>query len=121
MSVSTLVRDEISVALVVLYQDEGKTIVFENDDDGEVTLYADYKNESTELAYILNFEGEKTGREFFVPRQTNFPPDEGVRIGALITVESKDYCVEKIEDAGDESPQFKLTCSRSIAISAGIK
>jgi hypothetical protein len=120
MSVDTTIRNAFALGLLRLYRARRKTIVFENADDGEVTLYADYKNESTELAEVLGFEAEKTARKFFVPRQTNFPPADGVRPGALITVESKDYKVEKIDEAGDESPQFEIICSRNIAVTGGV-
>lgn len=119
MSLETIVRDRVSRALVYLYKRLGKTVSFTNRDDAPVTLYADYKPESTSLHETLKMNAEETERTFYIPRQTGFPPTDGINIGGVIAIGTKEYEIDKIDAAGDESPQFELTCTRKRAVDVG--
>jgi hypothetical protein len=122
MSFRTDLRDLMAASAKAAQDVLGDTVSYTNRAASAVTgLTAHPGPESRELAEAMGLRIEQTAREFEIPRQTSFPPSDGINIGDKVTFDSKDYRVERWEDISEGyEALFKLSCSRMVASKAGI-
>jgi len=122
MSARTDFRDQFAAVAKIAQDVLGDTISYTNRGGSAATgITAHPGPESRELAEMMGLRAEMTAREFEVPRQTSFPPSDGINIGDGVTFDSKVYRVERWEDiSGGYEALFKLQCSRTVASKVGI-
>lgn len=116
MSFNTVLRDGVANGFKQFYRAMGKTISYTHRTDSAVTLYADSRPGDVITGDVLGADTRQTKRTFFIPRQTNFPPTNGIQIGDAIVENSVRYLVERATDDGDNlTPQFEVVTVRDQA------
>jgi len=99
----------------------GDTVSYTNRNASAVTLSAHPGAESTDLSFEMGHDAETIARPFLIPKQTNFPPANGVNIGDGITFDNKTYRVELWRDiSGGYGALFRLECVRTRTATIGV-
>lgn len=95
MSLETNIRDLYAAAHKEMCQflRGSGVITYSHRGGGAVTLTANFGPDSKQLAEELGCDVEDTAKTFYIPRQTNFPPTNGVSISDEIVWNSKTWDV----------------------------
>jgi len=102
MSVNTVVRDQTANAFKLLFRALGKSITYIDETGAEATLYADSKPGARVNGEVIGMETEFSSRTFEIPRQTGFPPTNGVHVDHQIVCNGVRYLVRQAQDDSDE-------------------
>ena len=111
MSIETSMRDQLARAKICVYRVLGSTVLYSNRGQTAVMLYADQGAETKNIAPALTADAEVSERDFFVPRQTAFPPANGVAIGDEVTWNGVIYTIDRMTQDAIGS-EHTLTCIR---------
>lgn len=111
MSFRSDVRDATAAVSLDLLKELGVQIVYSHRGAAGVTLWAAPDDESKTGGEMLDVDAELTSRVFFIPKQTNFPPTNGVSTEDTVTFESVLYHVRSIE-RDTVGAGYLLSCER---------
>lgn len=101
MSINTVVRDGMANGFKQLFRVQGKTITYTDEEGTSATLYADSKPGERVDGDVLGMPSETSTRTFSIPRQTGFPPTNGVHMNHLIVLNGVRYLVRQAPDDAD--------------------
>lgn len=120
MSVRDDIRDGAAKAAFDICRDLGVQATYTPLATGgsAVNVYCMPDDESTTEGNALEITTEQTAKRFFVPKQTGFPPTNGVRTKAKFEAESVTYFVESM-DMDALRAGYVLTCTRDHAALIG--
>ena len=112
MSFRTELQTDAAELVVDVLGDLGETIVYRNKEASTVNVVGSPLDSAFGLAEVLDIEVEENQRVFLVPKQTGFPPTNGINYGDTLTFDSVNYQVESyaVDDVG---ALYAITCSRS--------
>ena len=104
-------QTDVAEAVVDVLQDLGATIAYKNKEEDAVNVTGAPLDIGLTLGEFLDIETEETERVFLVPKQTSFPPTDGINYGDTLTFDSVPYQVERWE-VDDVGILYAITCSR---------
>lgn len=128
MSFRTDLRDAVALAAYEVLRQLGAQVSFDNLNGSPVTLYAEPRRVRTNEDDELGVRVDSTEKEFFIPKQTSFPPDStdearyGIVTDAIIAYPvsgGQSYAVTRVE-ADELGAGFKLICRRRVAKRVGV-
>ena len=115
MSFSTDLRDACATAAYQILTVLGESVTYSHRGAATINLKAAVGDLAKEMAGDLGMDVEDTEAVFTIPKQTSFPPTNGISIGDEIVWNSITW---DVEDFKSDSPGaiFGLKCSRKQAV-----
>jgi hypothetical protein len=115
VGVETYIRDQAARAQLYVFKSGlGQQGTYRNRSGSNVTVWCDAEAETKTLVEQNGVEIELSTRVVHVPRQTNFPPTDGVAINDEFTLNSIKYYIDDFEKDALEAT-WKLTVQRQQA------
>jgi len=109
----TRLRDAAARAALRIAKRAGVQVVFQNVGDAELTLWALIEESSRGAGVENNVDAYDT--VIVIPRQTNFPPTNGILTGSIVTFNDTIYAINNVqsdfEDITDAAT-IRLSCHR---------
>jgi len=108
-----LIRDRVAKAAIRVAQRFGRRIWYKNPGQEHIALWAISEGGFESLG-LLGGETSATRFTLWIPRQTGFPPEEGLMTGATTWVENIPYALKMSYDAELPyyAPVFRADCER---------